>query len=125
MARHRSLRAPHSLSISPPVPQFAYEPLRAIDFIERFKYGRRFHFDGSALFVAVGVVPGNALQVAIEDNADKLAGPVHNGTAGVSANDVAGADRVERRVEVELRFALCPQRRQVEGRTVFIAFARS
>ena len=51
-----------------------------------------------ALLVAEGFVPGKALQVAVENDAYEFPGPVHHRAAGIPADDVAGADEVERDV---------------------------
>src|SRR5262249_55710196 len=58
--------------------------------------------DGPGHAVVVGEVKHQRLDVAVEDQADDLVGPVDDRAARVPADDVGRGDEVHRRVEGEL-----------------------
>src|SRR5262245_34488588 len=91
--------------------QFGGQFFGAINLIKRFKDRGRMDRGRAPLFLAKGVIPRQALQIAIKDDPDKLAGPIDDRAAGVAADDVAGADKIERRFEVQPRTGLDPARR--------------
>src|SRR5579884_2272018 len=78
--------------------------------------------DGPGLLLGIDVIQHQRLNVAIEDQADDLGILVDDGTARVAANDVGGADEVERRAHIQLVFVLHPAPRQIEGRQVMMSF---
>ena len=51
-----------------------------------------------------------------KNNAHKLAGTIDHRAAGIATNDIAGADEIERRLQIESRFALRPCGWQIESR---------
>ncbi len=65
-------------------------------------HAARMHGDVPGLLVGVDEVAHQAVPVAVEVDADQLAGPVEDRTAGVAADGVGGRDEVERRPSVEL-----------------------
>src|SRR5665213_2554256 len=76
--------------------EFLGEVGRVIDVPERFEDGGGIDGGGAPLLVGVGIIPGKALQVAVENDADEFAGAVNHRTAGVASDDVVGADEIQR-----------------------------
>src|ERR1041385_7444764 len=72
------------------------------------------------LFVDVNEIEYEAVDVAVENEADDLGVFVDDRAAGIPANDVSGANKIHRRAEVEFGFALDPRFRNVEGRLVVV-----
>ena len=99
-----------------PVHQFSRQLLCAVNLVQRLEHCRRVDGRRAALLLAEGVVGRQALQIAVEDDADVFARAVHHRASRVAADDVGCADEVKRRLQVQLRLALLPQRRQVERR---------
>ncbi len=76
--------------------------------------------EGAGLDIFIAVVADEGLDVAVEDDADELAGAVDHGAAGVAADDVGRAHEVKRHGEIEGGFLLDPARREIEGRLVVL-----
>ena len=91
-----------------------------VNFFQRFQDARAVHAQGAGLFVVVAEIGGERLDVAVEDDADELSFLVHDRAAGVAADDVVGADEIERHVEIEGGFFRDPARWEVEGRFVVL-----
>ena len=92
------------LSRQLPFNQFIGQILGIIDFSQGFE--NRAAVDGQcpALLVAEYIVPDQRWQIAVEDDAHQFAVAVDHRAARVAADDVGGADEVQRRVEIQLRF---------------------
>ena len=56
-----------------PAPQFARQFFRPVNLVQRFQNRRRMDRCRPALFVTEGVIPRQALQIAIEDDANEFA----------------------------------------------------
>src|SRR5262249_14974118 len=89
-----------------------------IHLAQRLDDALRVDGDGSGDFVGEDEVQHQRLDVAVKDQTHHLRVLVDNGTAGVAADDVGGADEVQRRLQVELVPGLDPTGRQVERRLV-------
>src|SRR5262249_29587464 len=76
----------------PALGEFMGQILRSVNLVDCFQDRGRVHRGGAPLFVVEGVVPGQALQVAVENNPHELPGPVDHGAARIAADDVVGAD---------------------------------
>src|SRR5207253_1920594 len=64
------------------------------------------------------VVPWQAFQISVEDDADKFTRATDHRAAGVAPDDVIGADKVIRSLEIQGRLALLPRGRQIKRRPV-------
>src|SRR5690606_29866682 len=82
--------------------QLADERVRAVDVAQRFQDAGGMHADGAArLRRAVEEYVRQALDVAVEDEADDARLAVDHRAAAVAARDVVGRDEVERRAHVD------------------------
>src|SRR5690606_6417987 len=82
---------------------------------QRLDDDARVHADGARHVVGEDEAVAEALDVAVEDEADEPELGVDHRAARVAADDVAGADEAEGRLEVELGQLLEPARIEVEG----------
>src|ERR1017187_8754238 len=72
--------------------------------------------DGAGLIVAVEVSHREALQIAVEGDADEFAALVHSGAAVVAAPDIGGAHEIELRHRIEDLAGIDPAlRRQIRA----------
>src|SRR5262249_28208944 len=86
--------------------------------VERFQDGGGIHCQRASLRIAVSIIPGQTLEVAIEDNAHEFTATAHHRASGVAANYIAGRNKIERSPEIQMRFAFLPKQRQMERRRV-------
>src|SRR4051794_36201686 len=75
---------------------------------------------GSGLFLSINEVEHQRLDVAVKDQTDDLGVLIDDGAARVAADDVGGADEIERRLQIELALTLDPALRQVERLLVMV-----
>ena len=73
---------------------------------------------GPGLGFFVGKPQHQRLDVAIEDDADEFAIPVHHWAARVPTDDVMGGDEVERSIRMEGATFLLPAFRQIKRRAI-------
>jgi len=76
------------------IPQFVRQMPSFVNIPQRFTNRTAVNRHGTADVVGVEVSGGQRLDVAVEDDANELARPVDDRTAGVAANDVSGADEI-------------------------------
>src|SRR5439155_17518570 len=79
-------------------------------------HGARMDGDGAVVLDVIDVVADQAFDVAVEDQPHQLGVPVDHGRAGVPADDVAGADKIDGRRKLERAPAVQITLRQIERR---------
>src|SRR5262245_44297994 len=94
--------------------------VRVVDLAKGLDTAPAVHAHRPGLLLVEDEVQYQRLDVAVEDQADHLGALVHDRAARVAADDVRGADEVERRRQVELCPALDPPGREVERRLVVV-----
>src|SRR3954465_11061038 len=112
MHSRAAARFPQFLAL--PVDEFVGESRHFVYLAQCLEDAGTVYADGACLDVAVREAAGQRLDVAVENDADELPGAVKRRAAGVSADDVAGADEVEWRGQIESGFFLDPSFGQLE-----------
>ena len=75
---------------------------RPIDLAQGFLNPARIHGNRACLLVVVSKVPGERLDIAVEDDSDHFAFPIDGGRAGIASDDVGGGNEVQRCLQVDL-----------------------
>src|SRR5262249_19636897 len=76
------------------VREFPHQPRRAIDLAQRFQDSPGIHVHGAGLLILVHEIPGEGLNIAVEDDPDDLALAVDGRAAGVAADDVGSRNEI-------------------------------
>src|SRR5439155_25459034 len=87
---------------------------------ERLDDGLRVDRYRPRLLIGVSEIEHQRLEVAVKDQADDLGFLVDDRATRIAADDVRRANEIERRLQVELAFALDPALRQVERLLVVV-----
>src|SRR5690242_15821017 len=95
-----------------PTLQLMYHAFCAVNIAQRLHDATRIHADGAAHLVAILKIPGQRLDIAVEDNAHYFGFAVQGWTAGVAADDVRCVNEIQRSVEFYLRLLRHPAFRQ-------------
>src|SRR5262245_43853000 len=92
-----------------------------VDLPESFDNRGAMHGDGSVRFLQVDEIPGETLDVAVEDKTDELAVAIDNGRSGIPPDDIRRHDEIERGGQINFVATLDEPRRQVKRRLVIKA----
>src|SRR5207244_7473609 len=93
-----------------------------IDLSQRLLNRGRMDANGPRLRFGIGEVEHQRLNVAVENDANKLTLAVYHGAARVTADDVRRAHKFERRIGLDLILGSEPALRQLERFDVAVLF---
>ena len=95
--------------------QFIRERIGAVNIAQSFQDPTRIDVDGAADGVIVDKIPRQRLNIAIENDAHQLAGPVDHGTTRIATDNIGGFHGIQRSIELDPRLFLGPAIRQLVG----------
>src|SRR5688572_26535275 len=95
-----------------PAEQLLDEEAGVVEFPQGLQHTQAVNGNVPGLLLGVDEVAHQAVPIAVEVEADQLAGAVENRAAGIAADGVGGRDEVKRSFEIDLVLALAPAFRQ-------------
>ncbi len=102
--------------------KFLSQRTRIVDLAQGFNYRAGMDCQCSGLVLGIYKIGDKRLDVPVENNPDKFTVSIDDGAAGVTADNVGGANKVKRSAEVELFAFLKPALGQVKGRVIVVFF---